>query len=596
VRILVRLLGYTRHHWLIVAGIVVAMTSESVLRLVPAWLTKTIVDDVAIHGTFGQLFWLVLGLFVVTVAAKALNSAQNYFTEWLGQNVVHDVRNDLYRHLQGQSMSFYDANQTGQLMSRVTSDVSQVQFFVGNGIVRIMDAVTSLVLYIGVLFALDVPLALIALSAAPVILLCQWRIRRITRIYRELQRMMAELTGILQENVAGIKLVKAYAREKYETERFLSQYWEIRNKRLNSTLLMGAWSQGQEVSTALAGVLVLGFGAMRVMDGTMTIGSLVAFQSYVAMLWGPVRMFGYINQAVQQAIAAGERIFEIIDWPLDVAEKPDAIDLPVVHGALALQHVSFAYGGGRPLLLDVSIDVPAGRSLAVVGPSGSGKTTLINLIPRFYDATTGRVLIDGHDVRDLTLRSLRSQIGMVLQETFLFNMTIKENIRYGRDDASDDEVEAAARAANAHEFIAELPEGYDTLTGERGVRLSGGQRQRIAIARALLVDPRILILDEATSSVDTRTDRLIQRALERLMQGRTSIVVAHRLSTVLRADQIIYLEAGRIVGHGAHAELLETCAPYRRLYETQFRVQLATRDGAAADAGAEEAVLAGAAG
>jgi ABC-type multidrug transport system fused ATPase/permease subunit len=573
VRILARLLGYTRTHWPIFTSILVVMTTEASLRLAPAWLTKTIVDDVALTGTFGQLGWLVLALFLVTGVARALSSLQNYLTEWMGQNVVHDLRNDLYRHLQGQSMSFFDSHQTGQLMSRVTSDVSQVQFFVANGTIRILDAAVGITMYVVVLLLLDVQLALVALTAAPVIFYVQMRMRSITRIYRELQRMMATLTGILQENVTAIKLVKAYARERYETDRFLTQYWQIRSKRLDTTRLMGAWSQAQELSTALAAVLVLYFGAQRVMDGSLTVGGLIAFQTYVGLLWGPIRMFGFINQSVQQAMAAGERVFEIIDWPLDVAEKPDAIALPRLRGALTFEGVSFAYGQGRPLLSDVTLDVPPGTSLAIVGPSGSGKTTLVNLIPRFYDVTAGRVTVDGIDVRDVTLQSLRSQVGMVLQETFLFNMTIKENIRYGRESATDEEVAAAAEAANAHGFIMELPDGYETLTGEKGVRLSGGQRQRLAIARALLVDPRILILDEATSSVDTRTDYLIQRALERLMRGRTTVIVAHRLSTILRADQIVYLDGGTVLARGRHAELLETCAPYRWLYETQFQIQ-----------------------
>jgi ABC-type multidrug transport system fused ATPase/permease subunit len=337
---------------------------------------------------------------------------------------------------------------------------------------------------------------------------------------------------------------------------------------------------GQEFAAAVSTTLILCVGAARVMDGSLTLGGLVAFQSYALLMWAPVRWIGFINQMGAQAIAAGERVFQILDTPLSVTERPGAVALPRLAGRVRFEGVSFAYGAEQPLLTDIDFAAEPGQTVALVGPSGSGKSTLINLIPRFYDATAGRVLVDGHDVRDVTLDSLRSQIGTVMQETFLFNMTIAENIRYGRPEATDSEVEAAARAAHAHDFIMRLPEGYATYVGERGVRLSGGQRQRIAIARALLVDPRILILDEATSSVDTRTDAMIQGSLDRLMEGRTTLVIAHRLATVQRAHQILVMEAGRIVARGTHRELLRTSPTYAQLYELQFALQQA---GAAAD-------------
>jgi ABC-type multidrug transport system fused ATPase/permease subunit len=585
VTVLFRLLSYARPHWRVLAVAVLSMTAESAVRTVPAWFSKTVIDRALAEGTPWFLFLIVVGYFAASAVARALAAVQNYCTEWLGQGVVHDLRNHLYRHLQSKSMSFYDANQTGQLMSRVTSDVGQVQQFVSQGVVRILDSATSIVIFLAVMFALDVQLTLISLLAAPVILLTQLRVRRTTGTYREIQRLMAQLSTILQENVAAVKLVKAYNREPHESRRFLDQYWEVRNRRLQTTRVMGAWSQVQEVATGLSTVLVLVAGALRVMEGSLTVGELFAFQAYAGMLWGPVRFFGFINQSVQQALAAGERVFEVIDWPLDVAERPGAVVLPPLEGRLAFEDVSFGYPKGGTLLQGIDLRVPPGTSLALVGPSGSGKTTLANLIPRFYDVTAGRVLVDGQDVRDVTLQSLRSQIGMVLQETFLFNLTVRENIRYGRADATEAQIEAAARAASAHDFIVEFPEGYDTLIGERGVRLSGGQRQRLAIARAILVDPRILILDEATSSVDTRTDYQIQRALDGLMLGRTSVVIAHRLSTVLRATRIAYLERGRVVASGPHAELLETCPPYGRLYETQFRRQEVDGPAAAGEAG-----------
>jgi subfamily B ATP-binding cassette protein MsbA len=360
---------------------------------------------------------------------------------------------------------------------------------------------------------------------------------------------------------------------------------------MKASMMMAIASPGQDFATYLAAVIVIVVGAWRVIDGAITVGTLAAFYSYVLTMFSPVRWMTFVNQMAQQAMASGERIFEILDTPLDVTEKPDAVALPRLVGRLELDQVTFAYGKNPPLLRDVSVAVEPGQTLALVGPSGSGKTTLINLIPRFYDVSEGAVRIDGYDVRDVALESLRSQIGMVMQETFLFNMTIRENISYGRADATQAEIEAAARAANAHEFIAELERGYDSLVGERGVRLSGGQRQRLAIARAILVDPRILILDEATSSVDNRTDYLIRQALDELMVGRTTIVIAHRLSTVQRAHQILVMEQGRITARGTHAELLHSSPLYQHLHEIQFQLQL---EGIADSAAAEAPVAVGA--
>jgi ABC-type multidrug transport system fused ATPase/permease subunit len=337
---------------------------------------------------------------------------------------------------------------------------------------------------------------------------------------------------------------------------------------------------GQEFATTVSAIIIIVFGAWRVMEGALSVGSLAAFYAYVLALWAPIRWMTFVNQMAQQATAAGERVFEILDTPLEVAEKPGAVALGRLEGRLELDAVWFAYGQHPPLLRDIRVAVAPGQTLALVGPSGSGKTTLINLIPRFYDVSRGAVRVDGHDVRDVALESLRSQIGMVMQETFLFNRTVAENIRYGRPEASPADVEAAARAANAHDFIAQMPEGYDTVVGERGVRLSGGQRQRLAIARAILVDPRILILDEATSSVDTRTDYLIRQALDTLMEGRTTIVIAHRLATVQRAHQILVMEGGQITARGTHEGLLRTSPLYQHLYEIQFRLE--SEPGAAA--------------
>jgi ATP-binding cassette subfamily B protein len=421
------------------------------------------------------------------------------------------------------------------------------------------------------MWQIDGTLTLLALSVAPLIVLIQLQASTVMPMWRKMQQKMASLSGVLQENIAAIKLVKAFTREQYEAERFNGVLGEVREMRLQTSRYMQLFMQSMMLATMLSQVLALCFGAALVIDGSITIGQLFAFQSYAMLLWLPTQQLGFINMMSQQAIAGGERIFEIIDTPFDVAEKPGATDLRPMRGQVGFEGVGFAYGKNPPLLADLSFSVPSGNTLAIVGPSGSGKSTIINLIPRFYDATSGRVLVDGVDVRDLTLASLRSQIGMVMQETFLFNMTVRENIKYGRAEASDEEMFAAARAANAHDFIMEMPQGYDTLIGEKGVRLSGGQRQRIAIARAIVVDPRILILDEATSAVDTRTDLLIQQALDRLMDGRTTFVIAHRLTTVQRADQILVLSDGRIAARGRHDELLLTSRQYKTVYETQLK-------------------------
>jgi ABC-type multidrug transport system fused ATPase/permease subunit len=579
-RVLLRLLQFIKPYWWATASMLILIGGLSLLRLAPAWFAMQVIDKAAPQGDLALAGFYVLGLIVVAAVTNGLSALEGYLAQFVGQRVIFDVRNVLYKHLQSQSMAFYDANQTGQLMSRVTNDVGQVQFFLTQGLARLVTTAVTIVAYLTAMLLLDAPLTLVALSVLPLIVFLQTKTRDIVPLFRKTQQRMADLNTVIQENVAGIKLIQAYGREPHEAARFDVVNYDIRANRLAVSRLMAVVMPGQEFAAAVSTTLILCVGAARVMDGSLTLGGLVAFQSYALLMWAPVRWIGFINQMGAQAIAAGERVFQILDTPLSVTERPGAVALPRLAGRVRFEGVSFAYGAEQPLLTDIDFAAAPGQTVALVGPSGSGKSTLINLIPRFYDATAGRVLIDGHDVRDVTLDSLRSQIGTVMQETFLFNMTIAENIRYGRPEATDDEVEAAARAAHAHDFIMRLPDGYATLAGERGVRLSGGQRQRIAIARALLVDPRILILDEATSSVDTRTDAMIQGSLDRLMEGRTTLVIAHRLATVQRAHQILVMEAGRIVARGAHRELLKSSPTYAQLYELQFALQQA---GAAAD-------------
>ena len=570
---LIRLLRFVRPYWLATVIVIVLILAMTGLRMAPAWLTKLVIDDGIGQGDMGLVLRYVLLLVAASVLTNGVTAVQTYLEQFVGQRVIYDLRNALYTHVQSQSMSFFDSNQSGQLMSRVTNDVNQVQFFLTQGLSRLTTTGVMVAFHLLALAAIDLPLTIVAMLVTPVVVYYQRRMHGLMPMYRAMMERMADLNVVIQENVSGIKLVKAYTREPYEAERFNVINQEIRDRRLTISRMMAFVMPGQEFAGQLSTIIVLVVGASRVMSGNMTIGELVMFNSLLLMLWMPMRFIGFINQMAQQAIASGERVFEILDTQLEVTERPDAIELARFAGRVEFRDVSFAYGKNSPLLRDIGFIIEPGRTLALVGASGSGKSTLINLIPRFYDVTAGAVLADGHDVRDVQLKSLRSQVGMVMQETFLFNATIRENICYGREDASSEEMERAARAANAHEFIVEQPDGYDTLVGEHGVRLSGGQRQRLAIARALLVDPRILILDEATSSVDTQTDFMIQRALDDLMEGRTTIVIAHRLSTVQRADMILVLEDGRIVSRGTHRELLETSPHYRRIHDLQFRLQ-----------------------
>ncbi|HEV2123228.1 MAG TPA: ABC transporter ATP-binding protein [Chloroflexota bacterium] len=571
--LLKRLLGYLRPYWWGSLTTIVLVFFLSAFRLGPAWFIKLIIDQALPQQDMSLVLLFVAGLLGISLLTNVLNAAQIYLDQWVGQRVVFDLRAALYDHLQSQSMSFYDANQTGQLMSRVTNDVSQVQSFLTSGLTRLVSTVVTIAVNLSIMFYLDPVLTLVAMTVTPFVIYFQLYMGRVMELYRVVARRAADLNVVLQENVTGIKLVKAFDREPYEAERFNSVNWDIRQGRMQATMNRTVAGIGQEYSTYLSAIVIIVFGGWRVMEGAITVGTLAAAYAYVLAMWAPIRWMTVVNQMLQQAQAAGERVFEILDTPLEVTEKPNAIKLGRLRGKIELERVSFAYGKNPPLLQDITLTIEPGQTAALVGPSGSGKTTLINLLPRFYDVSTGAVRIDGHDVRDVHLESLRSQIGMVLQETFLFNLTVRENISYGRADATQEEIEAAARAANAHEFISEFEDGYDTVIGERGVRLSGGQRQRIAIARAILVDPRLLILDEATSSVDNRTDYLIRQALDQLLQGRTSIVIAHRLSTVQRAHQIFVMEHGTITARGTHEQLLHSSPLYQHLCEIQFQLQ-----------------------
>lgn len=537
-------------------------------------LVRWIVDRGIRGGDLDLLRWSVLALLGLTLVRGALSFLQGRWTEIASQGVAYDLRNDIHEKLAGLSFSYHDRAQTGQLLSRAVQDVERIRFLTGRATLRLVE---GSVLLIGTAVALawmNPRLAVLTLAFVPILAWIAFRFgRRFRPLSFKIQDQLAVLTTRVEQNLLGARIVKAFAQEEAEIARFEQENdrWfhlsrlAARLRALNVPLI--------DMMASLGTVVVLWYGGSLVIREALTLGELVAFSTYLSQLVQPVRRMGMIIPAIAMAASAGERIFEILDAVSEVQEAPDAVPLPPVKGHVRFENVSFAYFRRHRVLDRVSLEARPGQVVALLGATGSGKSTIINLIPRFYDPTEGRITIDGYDTRKVTLASLRDQIGIVLQETTLFAATVAENITFGCPDASEAEMIAAAEAAQAHEFIAEMPEGFQTHVGERGVTLSGGQKQRLAIARALLKDPRILILDDATSAVDTETERLIQLALERLMEGRTSFIIAQRLGTVRAADLILVLDKGRIAARGSHEELLNTSGLYAEIYHRQFRPQ-----------------------
>ncbi len=497
---------------------------------------------------------------------------QTYWAERNSQGIAFDMRNDLYSKISKLSFSYHDRNQTGQLMIRATDDVEKVRLFIGQGL---LQAVGALVLLVGTLIILvrtNPQLTLVILPILPLALIIFMVFGAISRpLFVKVQQRLSALNTILQENLAGIKVVKAFTREKSEEEKFEVAADTLMKQQIRVARVFSFLFPLVLLIANVGQALVLYFGGRQIINNTLTLGQYQEFSLYLIFVFIPLAQLGFIISQMSQASASATRIFEILDAKSDVEDKPGALALPEVQGHVAFENVTFRYyGGGDPVLSDVSFAAEPGQTIALLGATGAGKSTIINLVPRFYDPSEGRILIDGHDLRDVTLESLRSQIGIVLQETTLFSGTIRDNIAFGRPDATQDEIEAAARAAAAHDFILSFPQGYDTPVGERGATLSGGQKQRIAIARALLMDPHILILDDSTSAVDLETEYHIQKALDHLMQGRTSFVIAQRISTVMHADQILVLEKGKVAARGRHAELIETSEIYAEIYTSQL--------------------------
>jgi len=518
------------------------------------------------------IFWAA-GLILVFAFARATFAfAQTFLSQAMSQNVAYDLRNELYAKIQRLSFSYHDRNQTGQLMVRATDDVEKVRAFIGQGMLMAIQAVVLLTGTLIILFLTNVRLTLIVLPILPVALFMFMLFGKITQpLFTEVQRRLSRLNTILQENLAGIKVIKAFAREPEQTRRFETAADSYMEQQIKVARIFSFLFPIVFLVANLGQAAVIYFGGKQLIFGTLSFGEWQKFSLYLVYIFFPLGQLGFIISQMSQASASAKRVFDILDARNDVVDKPDAIDLPPIEGRVTFDDVSFRYfSNSEWVLRHVDFEAQPGQTVALLGATGSGKTTIINLIPRFYDVSEGAVRVDGYDVRDVKIASLRRQIGIVLQETTLFSGTIRDNIAFGKPDASMEEIIAAAKAAAAHEFIMSFPDGYDTPVGERGTTLSGGQKQRIAIARALLMDPRILILDDATASVDVATELKIQQALDKLMEGRTSFVIAQRISTVLNADLILVLEKGRIVARGRHHELMETSPQYAEIYHSQL--------------------------
>jgi ABC-type multidrug transport system fused ATPase/permease subunit len=585
-----RLLGFLRPYKLsLTFSILLAVLSQGA-AIALIWLTGAVIDKaLATHDH--QMLWILVGAVLAVGFARAvLMAGRRLISGRQALAVEMDMRHGLYSHLVRLSFGFYDRHQTGQLMSRATVDLQGVRFFLGYGLIFFFQNAITVISVTIVLLVFNWKLALISLAITPVLVVVAYRYSHVTHpTLRDVQQKLADVATVAEENIVGVHVVKSFAQEPQESTKFHARSEAVFQQTVKANRQRALYVPFISWVPLLAQGAVLLVGARMVTSGELSVGGFVAFNLYLGMLVMPLRSLGmWIGQA-QRATASGERIFQVMDEPEEIAERPGAVELPPGDGDLRFEDVRFEYIAERPVLDGVTLDVPAGRTIALIGQTGSGKTTLTSLVPRFYDTTGGRVLVDRVDVRDVKLTSLRRAIGVISQDPFLFSASVRENITFGAPDLDDAEVERIARLAQAHEFVRELPDGYDTIIGERGITLSGGQRQRLAIARALAVDPRILILDDATASVDATTEARIRVGLREAMRDRTTVIIAHRLSTIALADEIVVLDEGRIAARGSHDELLETSPVYRDIYEhglleRQFGDAVEARAGGALEA------------
>jgi ATP-binding cassette subfamily B multidrug efflux pump len=583
--ILRRLLHTMRPHAPILTGVIVAALVTTAVELAPPWIIRLAVDRFILEGQTEKIWWAAGGLLALSLIQGGVDFLRLYLTAYTGQRIVFEIRNAIFQHLSRLSFSFYDRARTGDLMSRVTADVDVLNNFFGRAAVIVLTNLLILVGILGVLVTWDWRLGLVYLGLLPLVTLGMWAYaRRVRPAWRRVQRQLAALTGTLQESLAGILVVKLFGRETFEQERVGRQSGMVLQANIETARIASLWMPYASVVMGVGTGLVLWIGGRNVIAGIISLGTLIGFTTYIQMLLRPIRQTGMMLNVVMQALAAAERVFEVLDTRPDVQDAPGAYPLPLIEGHVRFEGVSFAYDVAGDEIMealhDVDLEAAPGEMVALVGPSGAGKTTLVHLLPRFYDAQQGRITLDGHDIAQVTVKSLRDAIGIALQTVFLFDASIGENIAYGNPHATQREIEWAARVVQIHDFIHSLPLGYGTPVGERGVRLSGGQKQRIALARVLLTDPRILILDEPTSSVDADTERRMQQALQEVRAGRTTFVIAHRLWTVQQANQILVLRDGRIVERArstaersAHDALLAAGSFYHQVYTLQFQAE-----------------------